>query len=97
MHDNGMMIGSHTVSHPVLSKLDEADQRKEIQETFETLDSLVDGLPKRTFCCPYGGEPSFTDAAVLILNDVGCEWCFKVDPHDFEGDDLHWRPQTLPR
>lgn len=97
MHDSGMVVGGHTVSHPVLSKLGENEQREQIAGSMNYLDKVVGGLSERTFCYPYGASYSFDDKTVEILNEEGCEWCFKVEPSDISNDDMTNRPQALPR
>lgn len=97
MHDDGMVIGGHTISHPVLSKLDRKRQIEEIVSCFGHLESAVDGLNERTFCYPYGAPYSFDEETVTILNEIDCEWCFKVESADITFDDLEKRSQALPR
>ena len=97
MSDAGMIIGAHTVTHPVLSKLDEDEQRSEITNSFEFLDDAVDGLPVRTFCYPYGGSFSFTDVTISILEASDCEWSFMVKQADITCSDLKPNTHSLPR
>jgi peptidoglycan/xylan/chitin deacetylase (PgdA/CDA1 family) len=97
MHANGMVIGGHTVTHPVLSKLSPESQRTQITESFEYLDNAVEGLSERTFCYPYGNSYSFTENTVSILDDLDCEWCFKVKSADITTNDITTRSQALPR
>jgi peptidoglycan/xylan/chitin deacetylase (PgdA/CDA1 family) len=98
MHEDGQVIGGHTITHPVLSKLDEEKQREEIEGSLDYLDGVVDdGVSERTFCYPYGNSYAFNEDTITILNDVNCEWCFKVEPSDIEETDIIQRPQALPR
>lgn len=97
MEAGGMIIGSHTVSHPVLSKLTPNQQYKEIQPSFETLASFGLALSVKTFCYPYGGFHSFTDETEQLLKDQGCLFSFNVESRDIERNDLLFRPQALPR
>ena len=41
MHKSGMVLGSHTVSHPVMSKLSVERQEKEIVRSYEMLNSII--------------------------------------------------------
>ncbi len=97
LHDAGMILGSHSVSHPVLSKLDEAEQRREINQSFDCLDGLVGGLRIRTFCYPYGGFHSFTETTKRLLSEAGCRFSFNVEQRDLMPSDFKSRPQALPR
>jgi peptidoglycan/xylan/chitin deacetylase (PgdA/CDA1 family) len=97
MSDAGMIVGGHTVTHPVLSKLDADQQRSEIRDSFAFLDDAVDGLPERTFCYPYGGSFSFTDETVSILEDTACEWSFMVHQADITRSNIDTHTHSLPR
>jgi hypothetical protein len=96
MQRAGMVIGSHTVSHPVLSRLTVEQQSEEIQRSFKWLDDTLQ-LPVKTFCYPYGGSHSFTNETERILqqNNVACT--FNVEPRDIEARDLVDRKTALPR
>jgi peptidoglycan/xylan/chitin deacetylase (PgdA/CDA1 family) len=97
MSEAGMIIGSHTVNHPCMSKLPPDRQRLEIVESFEFLEGIT-GRPKaRTFCYPYGGFHSFTDDTERILDELGCAFSFNVERRDIEPRDLRHRRQALPR
>jgi peptidoglycan/xylan/chitin deacetylase (PgdA/CDA1 family) len=41
MHNAGMIIGSHTVNHPVMSKLSVDEQRKEIELSFRFIEKII--------------------------------------------------------
>lgn len=97
MSDAGMMIGSHTESHLVLSKLSPADQRSEIQSSFSFLRDNVPGIRHKTFCYPHGGFHTFTELTEKILTENDVLFSFNVEPRDICTDDLLNRPQALPR
>jgi peptidoglycan/xylan/chitin deacetylase (PgdA/CDA1 family) len=97
MHENGQVIGGHTVSHPVLSKLDRQEQKKQISGSLGYLDEVIGGLSERTFCYPYGDSYTYNEDTIDVLQEDRCEWCFKVEPSDINKADLAQRPQALPR
>lgn len=97
MQHAGMIIGSHSVSHRVFSKLSETIQRDEIMESFDYLETALDGLDARTFCYPYGGFHTFTDFTRATLSEAGCLCSFNVESRDIERKDLRSQPQALPR
>jgi len=97
MHDAGMIIGSHTKTHPVLSKLSEIEQKNEIQGSFNFLENICIKLPYKTFCYPYGGFHSFTMETEKILKDIECIFSFNVETRDISENDIKQRPQALPR
>lgn len=97
MHDSGMIIGSHTVSHPVMSRLHYDAQAMQISESFKYLENIVGDFHHKTFCYPYGGFHSFTDSTERLLSDNGCLYSFNVENRDIGFEDLINRPQALPR
>lgn len=96
MFDHGMIFGSHTVSHPVMSKLTRADQTHEITSSFAFLDELK--LTKhKTYCHPYGGFHSFDQNTVEILDEQNVACSFNVDYRDITQQDIIANKQSLPR
>lgn len=53
LHATGMEVGAHTVSHPILAKLDAAQARFEIAEGKRRLEAIT-GAPVRLFAYPNG-------------------------------------------
>lgn len=53
LHQAGMGIGGHTVSHPILSRLNDSAAVKEIRQGREELEYLIDA-PVRLFAYPNG-------------------------------------------
>lgn len=92
----GCVVGSHSVNHHVMSKLDPADQRQEIEASFDAL-ARITGGPIETFCYPHGGFHTFTRETERLLQETGARYSFNVEPRAVEGNDLRHRPQALPR
>ena len=97
MHENGMIIGSHTVNHPCMSKLAPADQQREIHESFAVLERILGPMQIKSFCYPYGGSHSFDQRTEQLLVEAGCHFSFSVEYRDITAHDLQYRPQALPR
>jgi len=96
MQLSGNMIGSHTVSHPVMSKLSKLEQNAEINDSFGYL-SMNIKLDLKTYCHPYGGFHSFNEETVKALEESGVEFSFNVESRDICDDDLASSIQFLPR
>ena len=62
----GMDIGSHTVSHRILSHLDEADQQHEVSKSKQQIEARI-GSAVEAFAYPVGGFNSFTDTTRRLL------------------------------
>lgn len=97
MHQNGMTIGSHTVNHPVMSRLSNINQRYEIEESFSYLQKNIKEFNPKTFCYPYGGFHSFSDETEQILDENKVLFSFNVEQRDIELRDIKNRQQALPR
>lgn len=97
MNNTGMVIGSHTVNHPVMSKLSSNDQEKEIIESFGILESITGRTAIKTFCYPYGGFHTFTSQTEELLSTNGCHFSFNVESRDINREDIMNRRQALPR
>ncbi len=97
MQTSGMIIGSHTVNHLVMSKLKKEEQEKEIIDSFNFLDKITGGLTFKTFCYPYGGFHSFTKDTEDLLEKNDCLFSFNVEPKDIDSFHLKNRLQAMPR
>lgn len=53
LHESGMEIGSHSISHPDLTARSTAEARREIVESREILETQLD-TPVQSFCYPIG-------------------------------------------
>ncbi|NPU85316.1 MAG: polysaccharide deacetylase family protein [Syntrophaceae bacterium] len=63
-------IGSHTMSHPVLSKLNLDMQRVDIGENKAQLEKII-GRPVNSFSYPFGTETDYTDDTVSLVRQAG--------------------------
>jgi peptidoglycan/xylan/chitin deacetylase (PgdA/CDA1 family) len=97
MQDHGMIIGSHTVSHLVMSKLNVDEQEREIVNSFDHLVQNIGALEVKTFCYPYGGFHTFTNTTEELLEKHDVLFSFNVESRDIIIEDLINRKQALPR
>ena len=96
MNNSGMIIGSHTVSHPVMSKLDLETQKFEISESFNFLESICN-IDHRTYSHPYGQAHTYNEDTVKILNNYNVAYSFSVKSEDFRFKLMPNDIQKLPR
>ena len=96
MHAAGNIIGSHTVTHPVMSKLSYSDQFIEIRDSFNFLNQIGCNEDK-TYCHPYGGFHTFNPDTLKLLKDHKVSYSFNVEPRDIQSKDLVNSLQHLPR
>ena len=73
LHDAGMEIGGHTLTHPILASIDDAAARTEIAEGKAKLEAIID-TPLRLFAYP-NGKPGkdYLSAHVRMIKDAGFE------------------------
>jgi len=67
INEEGNIIGSHTVTHRVLSRLSYAEQEEEIRQSFEFLKSNISLEQPYSFCYPYGYKASYNKDTLKIL------------------------------
>jgi hypothetical protein len=97
MHSKGMLIGAHTMTHPVMSTLNAAEQRSEISGSFAKIAGVIGEQTSKTYCHPFGGFHSFDSQTEAILVEEGCDFAFNVEARDVSPADLLGRPMAIPR
>lgn len=68
--NNNISIGSHTMSHRILSSLSEDEQRFEIVESKSVLEGIID-KKVNTLSYPVGGELAFNATTKRLVVDAG--------------------------
>jgi peptidoglycan/xylan/chitin deacetylase (PgdA/CDA1 family) len=67
---DGVEIGAHTRTHPLLAKCTRDEQWEEIRGSREQLEALV-GKPVVTFSYPYGGSNAFDAVTIGLVREAG--------------------------
>lgn len=71
MHQEGMCIGAHTVSHPILAQLTDEQVRRQVQESKDFLENLL-GERVGLFAYPNGKPGSdYTSSSVDVVRSLG--------------------------
>ena len=96
MYSYGNIIGAHSVTHPVMSRLGHSEQKIQIKESFSFLEDLVSQNHK-TYCHPYGGFHSFNEDTIDILGTEQVMYSFSIESRDITNNDLEISYQFLPR
>ena len=91
----GMTVGGHTVSHPILARLDEDAQRAEVVACRARLEAEL-GIPMRWFSYPNGDGGSFDARTRAIVAEAGAELAFAFHAGFVRRSDA-WDPYALPR
>jgi peptidoglycan/xylan/chitin deacetylase (PgdA/CDA1 family) len=66
----GWTIGGHTLSHPILTRLSEADQRREISCCKAQIEERL-GLCAEAFAYPFGSALDFSEVTRAIVRECG--------------------------
>lgn len=90
---NLVEIGAHTVSHPVLAKLADPEQHREIVESKDALEDVL-CAPVTSFAYPYGGREDFLPATTEAVRRAGFRRACANVPALVRRDTGLWR---LPR
>jgi peptidoglycan/xylan/chitin deacetylase (PgdA/CDA1 family) len=70
MAEGGIGFGSHTISHPILSKLPEQRLREEIEQSKSVIENHIKRAVK-SFAYPVGRKQDFTHRTKTILKEAG--------------------------
>jgi peptidoglycan/xylan/chitin deacetylase (PgdA/CDA1 family) len=70
MHENGISFGSHTITHPILSRLSLDRAQEEIQKSKAIIEERLRN-PIRTFAYPNGSGNDFNESTKSILKEAG--------------------------
>ncbi len=92
MVSDGLLVGAHTVSHPILSRVPHAEAEREIGRSRERLEEQL-GQPVPWFCYPQGGPADYTDQLCTYLaahGYAGSYLAYQITSHP--GD-----PYRMPR
>jgi peptidoglycan/xylan/chitin deacetylase (PgdA/CDA1 family) len=88
-------LGAHTVTHPRLSRLPEAEQSHEIRSCKSQLEEIA-GRPVRAFAYPFGGRDDYTEATRRLVGEAGFRVaCSNVAGIVDRGSDLFQLPRML--
>lgn len=96
LFQHGVIIGSHTVSHPMLSECGEPQIRREIMDNKAYLSALLNAQIDH-FAIPFGGKSTFTEVAVDICREAGHRYIYSTNPTSFSFQDIARNRGLLPR
>ena len=92
----GMIIGSHSESHTLLSRLKYNKQFSEINNSKVFLEKIINKNID-IFCYPYGGKISYNFHTLRVLKKLKFKLAYSVEARDITSDDVKNRPYELPR
>jgi len=92
----GMIIGSHSESHTLLSRLSYKKQYLEIKKSKVFLENIINKKID-IFCYPYGKKISYNKNTINILKKLKFKLAYSVEYKDITKKDINYRPLELPR
>lgn len=86
MDHDGISIGSHSYSHPIMTKLSGEDLRYELEAS---RDMIISNLGKKpvAFCYPNGQKPDVDDRVKRAVKSAGYEYAVAAYPSRYAIDD----------
>ena len=97
MRRQGMLIGAHTVSHPILAKLGRAEARQELRTSKSRLEALL-GESVQLFAYPNGKpDDDYDIGTVGLVKEAGFEAAMSTAwGHADAGTDPYQVPRFTP-
>ena len=92
----GMIIGSHSESHTLLSRLTYQKQFKEIKGSKDFLEKIINNNID-IFCYPYGGKASYNNNTLKALKKLKFKLAYSVNYRNITLSDIKKKPYELPR
>jgi peptidoglycan/xylan/chitin deacetylase (PgdA/CDA1 family) len=79
MAQNGIEMGSHTISHPILTRISIEQVKEELVESKKRIEAEI-GMPVKSFAYPNGGVADFTPRISGLLRESGYHLAFSLIP-----------------
>jgi len=96
LSDRGVLIGSHTSNHKVLSSCSEDELHKEIDENKQYIEGIV-GKPVNHLALPYGKREHYNDRVLKFCSAARHEFVYTTNPSFFELGKIGHEPKLIPR
>jgi len=92
----GFEIGSHGVSHTLLSRLDKEKQKEELSSSKKFLEKLI-SQDINSFCYPYGGKKSYNEYTLKLLKELNYHNAISVEERDINNETIENNLFEIPR
>mgnify|MGYP001313135962 CR=1 FL=1 len=92
----GFEIGSHGVSHTLLSRLDKQKQKEELSCSKKFLENLI-SKDINSFCYPYGGKKSYNQDTLKLLKEVNYHNAISVEQRNINKETIKNNLFEIPR
>ena len=92
----GYEIGSHGVSHTLLSRLDKKKQKEELFTSKKFLGNII-SKDINSFCYPYGGKKSYNQDTLKLLKEVNYHNAISVEQKNINKETIKNNLFEIPR
>jgi Predicted xylanase/chitin deacetylase len=87
----GVEIGSHTLTHPFLTKIPPAEARREIEDSKKLLEDKL-GVEVKSFCYPYGDHNA---EVVEMVKKAGYQYAFTTIKGTYAQSPSKWEIRRI--
>ncbi|WP_448588234.1 polysaccharide deacetylase family protein [Thermocrinis sp.] len=87
----GIEIGSHTLSHPFLTKLSIKDAKREIEDSKKLLEDKL-GVKIKSFCYPYG---DYNQEIAELVREAGYEYAYTTVKGKYKDSPNRWEIKRI--
>ena len=92
----GFEIGSHGVTHTLLSRLDKNSQKEELSSSKKFLEKLI-SKNIDSFCYPYGGKKSYNKHTLELLKELNYHNAISVEKSNINFETIKNNLYEIPR
>ena len=92
----GFEIGSHGVSHTLLTRMDTNSQKEELYNSKKLLEEIT-SRNINSFCYPYGGKKSYNKYTLKLLEEVDYHNAISVENRDINKETIKNNFFEIPR
>lgn len=93
---HGVACQPHTVTHPILSRIEPERMQHELEQSFAEIAARTGAAPV-AFAYPNGLTADYNVETQRALHRLGCKAAFTLSPRVIFAEDLPRRPLELPR
>lgn len=96
MSANGIEMGAHTASHPILTRIHPDDAKAEISKSKNRIEEEIN-MPVRSFAYPNGQNTDFNDDVIKAVKDSGIQTAYTLLPGPTRVASLKKHPYQIRR
>lgn len=96
LSQNGLEFGSHTASHPILTRIDSISVRTELWKSKIKIEKEL-GKPVNAFAYPNGQKNDFSKETIKLIKDVGMKVAFSLLPGPTRYNTVKKNPFSIRR